>query len=162
MAGVARPRVRRDIVLDSGGLTRLAAGDQYAQEWIKQLGLAYNPPVFLVPQVIMTEVTTGFPGADVRVHRFLRQIDDPEHLGAFWLPVDEHIASRAGVLRTLALAARDPEKRPISGIDAQVAALAEARSVRNGVTVLTTDPTDIKTLIDVITPRPRNIAVESV
>ena len=71
-----------------------------------------------------------------------------------FLPLDIAAASRAGVLRAQALAAGG---RLISPTDAQVVALAEQRSSRNAVTIVTGDRIDIQLLVD-LTRRP-NIAV---
>jgi len=71
-----------------------------------------------------------------------------------FLPLDIAAARRAGVLRAQALAAGG---RLISPTDAQVVALAEQRSSRNAVTIITGDRMDIQLLVD-LTRRP-NIAV---
>lgn len=162
MGGLTRPRVARDIILDSGALSRLAAGDNYAKTFLQEIARIYDPPMYLVPHVVMTEVTTGYRRDDVRMDIFLKSIDDPDEPGAFWLPTSPEIARRAGVLRTEAHASRDPQKRPVSAVDAQVVAHAEERSQRRGVTILTSDPGDLSDLLDGIVPHPRNIAVESI
>jgi len=113
------------LVLDSGGLTRLAKRDQATGALLVALrrhGLW--PPV--VPTVVLTESLTGDAGRDANTNRFLKVCDiHPE--------VSEHLARRAALLRTQA--------RTGSAVDALVVATAEP-----GSTVLTSDPDDLNAL----------------
>lgn len=132
-----------------------------AQAWLEQLADTYDPPVFLVPTVVLTEVTTGH-ASDAKLNRFLAAIESDNHPGAFYLPTTPEIAARAGVLRTTAIERRLFHADDISTVDAQVVALAEDRSRRNGVTIMTSDRRHIEDLLDSIAQRPSNIAVEIV
>lgn len=118
------------LVLDSGGLSRLAARTRRAAaliEAFRREGLW--PPV--VPTVVIAESTTGAArtGAartDANINRLLKACDiDPT--------ISERTARRAGQLRAAA-------KRG-SAVDAIVVALAEP-----GWTITTTDPDDLRAL----------------
>jgi hypothetical protein len=113
------------LVLDSGGVSRLARRRQETAALIavfKNDGLW--PPV--VPSVVLVESTTGRQRTDANINRFLKICDIVEEL-------PEHLARRAGVLRSLA--------RQGSAVDAIVVALAEP----NGA-VLTSDVKDLRAL----------------
>ena len=155
-----RPRGRRDFILDSGGVSHFSQSNERIVAWMKYLADEYDGASILVPTLVMTELATG-EARDARLHQLLRMIDDPRRPGRFWLDDDPPIAMRAGVLRTRALkqlATRG--KRAISVVDAQVVALAEQRSLRHAVTIVTSDVSDIQLLVD-LTGRP-NIGVQSV
>jgi hypothetical protein len=97
------------LVLDSGGVTRLARRRQDAAALIavfKRDGLW--PP--LVPSIVLTESLSGRQRTDAHVNRLLKTCDIVEEL-------PERLARRAGVLR--ALAGRG------SAVDAVVVAMAE-------------------------------------
>ncbi|MFY9819844.1 MAG: hypothetical protein WAM82_00575 [Thermoanaerobaculia bacterium] len=113
------------LVLDSGGVTRLAERTQRAAALI----LAFReedlwPP--LVPSIVLVECLQGHPGRDALANRFLKTCDIVEE-------VTEALARRAAHLRRLA--------RRGSAVDALVVALAEP-----GGTVLTSDPGDLNAL----------------
>ncbi len=113
------------LVLDSGGLSRLASRTRRTAALIEAFrhhGLW--PPV--VPTVVVAESTTGKARTDTNINRLLKACDiDPE--------VPERVARRAGQLR--AAAGRG------SAVDAIVVAITEP-----GSTVLTTDPDDLNAL----------------
>ena len=113
------------LVLDSGGVTRLAERTQQTASLI----LAFReedlwPP--LVPSIVLVECLQGHPGRDALANRFLKTCDIVEE-------VSEALARRAALLRRLA--------RRGSAVDALVVALAEP-----GGTVLTSDPGDLNAL----------------
>ncbi len=113
------------LVLDSGGVTRLAERSRQAAAMI----LAFReenlwPP--LVPSVVLVECLHGHPGRDALANSFLKTCDIVEEVG-------EPLARRAALLRRLA--------RRGSAVDALVIALAEP-----GGTVLTSDPGDLEAL----------------
>ncbi|WP_419919013.1 hypothetical protein [Candidatus Poriferisocius sp.] len=113
------------IVLDSGAVSRLARQHQDSLALIATLkrdGLW--PPV--VPSVVLTESTSGHQRSDANINRFLKTCEIAEQL-------PEHLARRAGTLRTLA--------RRGSVVDAIVVALAEP-----GGAVLTSDIKDLQAL----------------
>lgn len=113
------------LVLDSGGVTRLAERSQQSAALI----LAFReedlwPP--LVPSIVLVECLQGHPGRDALANRFLKTCDIVEE-------VAEPLARRAAQLRKLA--------RRGSAVDALVVALAEP-----GGTVLTSDLGDLDAL----------------
>jgi predicted nucleic acid-binding protein len=113
------------LVLDSGGLSRLAQRSRRAAALIEALR-AENlwPPV--VPTIVLAESTTGAARTDTNVNRLLKTCDvDPI--------VSERAARRAGHLRARA--------RRGSAVDALVVALAEP-----GGTVITGDAGDLEPL----------------
>lgn len=113
------------LVLDSGGVTRLAERSRQAAALI--LALREEdlwPP--LVPSVVLVECLHGHPGRDALANSFLKTCDVVEELG-------EPLARRAALLRRLA--------RRGSAVDALVVALAEP-----GGTVLTSDLDDLEAL----------------
>ncbi len=111
------------LILDSGGLSRLAARTRRAAALIEAFHReALWPPV--VPTIVIAESTTGAARTDI--NRLLKSCDiDPT--------ISERTARRAGQLRAAA-------KRG-SAIDAIVVALAEP-----GWTIITTDPDDLRAL----------------
>lgn len=113
------------LVLDSGGVTRLAERSRQAAALIA----AFReedlwPP--LVPSIVLVECLHGHPGRDALANRFLKTCDLVEETG-------EPLARRAALLRRLA--------RRGSAVDALVVALAEP-----GGTVLTSDLGDLHAL----------------
>lgn len=113
------------LVLDSGGLSRLAERSQQALALIMSLrdeGLW--PPH--VPSVVLVECLQGHAGRDAVENRFLKTCDVAE-------VVAQSLARRAATLRRLA--------RRGSAVDALVVAYAEP-----GGTVLTGDPHDLQAL----------------
>ncbi len=113
------------LVLDSGGLSRLAESGRNRAQLAATLALAATwPPV--VPTVVLAESLSGRPRTDAAVNRVLKWCAVVEE-------VSEPLARRAGVLR--ALAGRG------SAVDALVVATAEP-----GGTVLTGDIDDLSAL----------------
>jgi hypothetical protein len=113
------------LVLDSGGVTRLAERSRDAVE----LMIAYRheglwPP--RVPAAVLIECLQGHSGRDANANRFLKACDIVE-------AIPESLARRAALLRRLA--------RRGSAVDALVVASAEP-----GGTVLTSDPGDLAAL----------------
>ena len=113
------------LVLDSGGVSRLAERSRQAVALIRELrGEGLWPP--LVPSVVLVECLEGHGGRDANENKFLKTCDVSEH-------VPESLARRAAALRRLA--------RRGSAVDALVVASAEP-----GGTVLTSDPKDLQAL----------------
>ncbi len=113
------------LVLDSGGLSRLAARTKTSVSLIRALtAQGLWPP--LVPTMVLVESLYGDTGRDVNTQRFLKTciIESNVSLG---------VARRAAELRRLA--------RTGSAVDAFVVAIAEP-----GGTVLTGDRADIEAL----------------
>jgi hypothetical protein len=113
------------LVLDSGGVTRLAARNAQALALIQGFVVAdLWPPV--LPTVVLVESLQGHPGRDANVNRFLKAcIIEPN--------VTDTIARRAAELRRRA--------RRSSAVAAIVVAMAEP-----GGTVLTGDQADLGAL----------------
>lgn len=125
------------LVLDSGGVTRLAERTQRAAAMIMALREEdLWPPV--VPAVVLVECLQGHPGRDALANRFLKTCDIVEEIG-------EPLARRAALLRRLA-------KRG-SAVDALVVALAEPGGI-----VLTSDLGDL----DALARYARDVRVEKV
>lgn len=113
------------LVLDAGGVTRLARNRQDAAAMItvfKADGLW--PPV--VPSVVLAESLSGRQRTDALVNRLLKTCNVVEEL-------PEHLARRAGTLRALAGQG--------SAVDAVVVAMAEP-----GGAVLGSDLRDLRAL----------------
>ncbi len=113
------------LVLDSGGLSRLAARTKTSVALIRALSAdRLWPP--LVPTMVLVESLHGNSGRDANTHRFLKTC-------LVESSVTEVVARRAAELRRLAKAG--------SAVDAVVVALAEP-----GGTVLTGDRADLEAL----------------
>ena len=113
------------LVLDSGGITRLAERSrQAAALFIALRELDAWPPV--VPSVVLVECLQGHAGRDALANRFLKTCDVVETL-------PQGLARRAALLRRKA--------RRGSAVDAILVALAEPAG-----TVITSDPDDIGAL----------------
>jgi len=113
------------IVLDSHGLTRLAA-DRARLAELRHRG---EWPA-IVPSVVLTEALTGDHRRDHPENRLLRTCDIR--------PVDEVLARAAGLLRTKTTTRRAP-----SAVDSIVVAIADEAG---GATVLSNDPGDLEAL----------------
>jgi hypothetical protein len=125
------------LVLDSGGVSRLAERSRRAAALILELRERdLWPPV--VPSVVLVECLQGHAGRDALHNRFLKTCDILE-------PVLEVIARRAAWLRGRAHRG--------SAVDALVVAVAEP-----GGTVLTSDLRDLGALA----ARARRVKVERV
>lgn len=124
------------LVLDSGGLSRLADRRRHSARLIESLYRDGTWPP-LVPTVVLTESLSGRPRTDATVNRLLKSCIVVEE-------IPESLARRAGVLRTLAGRG--------SAEDALVVATAEPGGV-----VLTSDIDDLSALAhyaDAITIHP--------
>jgi hypothetical protein len=113
------------LVLDSGGVTRLAGRSKQTLALVlalRETGLW--PP--RVPSVVLVECLQGHAGRDAVENKFLKTCD-------IGLSISETLARRAALLRRLA--------RRGSAVDALVVASAEP-----GGTVITTDPEDLEAL----------------
>jgi len=114
------------VVLDSGVVGAFAGADRLLRERVARLARRSGEP-FLVPTPVIIEATTGSPGRDANVNRFLR--------GCELVVLDEALARRSAALRTVS--------RRGSPVDASVVATAEARG---GGVVLSTDLHDLRAL----------------
>src|SRR5262249_6418968 len=113
------------LVLDSGGVTRLAKRSPYSLSLIAKLRNAGTwPPTVLSP--VLVECLEGHAGRDALENRFLKSCEIAQ-------AIPEPLARRAATLRRMA--------RCGSAIDALVVAGAEP-----GGYVLTSDPLDIQAL----------------
>jgi predicted nucleic acid-binding protein len=124
------------LVLDSGGVTRLAERSKQTLALVMALREAgLWPP--RVPSVVLVECLQGHAGRDAVENKFLKTCDIVP-------TVSETLARRAALLRRLA--------RRGSAIDALVVVSAEP-----GGTVITTDPEDLVALaahsqdVDIVT-----------
>jgi predicted nucleic acid-binding protein len=124
------------LVLDSGGVTRLAERSKQALALILALREAgLWPP--RVPSVVLVECLQGHAGRDAIENKFLKTCDITPTIA-------ETLARRAALLRRLA--------RRGSAVDALVVAAAEP-----GGTVLTTNTDDLEALaahaqdVDIVT-----------
>lgn len=113
------------LVLDSGGVSRLARRDQQTAALIIALRRRGLWPA-IVPTVVLAESLTGSAQRDANTNRLLKACD-------LRPSVSERVARRAAELRTKA--------RKGSAVDALVVALAEP-----GSTVLTSDGDDLAAL----------------
>ncbi len=111
----------------------------------------YYDGALLIPVVVLTEVRSGLRSVDVLTDRLMNAIGGDDAV----MPLTTAASMRAGVLRAEAIPLTD---REISTTDAQIVAMAEERSFRNAVTIVTGDPKDIELLVG-LTRRP-NIAVD--
>lgn len=113
------------LVLDSGGVTKLAARNRQTLALIQSFVAAELWPP-LVPTVVLVESLQGHPGRDANINRFLKTcIVEPT--------VTDAVARRAAELRRRA--------RRGSAVDAIIVAMAEPAG-----TVLTGDEEDLGAL----------------
>jgi len=125
------------LVLDSGGISRLAERSSLAAALIRALRAeGLWPP--LVPTAPLVESLTGDSGKDANTNRFLKTCNIAERL-------PERVARRAAFLRA--------RSRRGSAVDAIVVAIAEP-----GGTVLTSDAKDLRP----IASRANGVAVEAI
>jgi rRNA maturation endonuclease Nob1 len=144
-------RPRRDFLLDSGGVSALAADRDLLAAYLDLLMLRFNGAL-LVPVPVLTEVRSGQRRSDVPVDRLIKAIGAE---GDIYAPLTVAAVIRAGVLRAEALRR---SRRDISTTDAQVVAIAEELSYKRAVTIVTGDPRDINLLVGLT--RRANIAVD--
>jgi predicted nucleic acid-binding protein len=112
------------LVLDSGGVTRLAERSKTLALVLALRETGLWPPH--VPSVVLVECLRGHAGRDAVENRFLKTCDITP-------TISETLARRAALLRRLA--------RRGSAVDALVIASAEP-----GGTVITADPEDLEAL----------------
>jgi hypothetical protein len=125
------------LVLDSGGVSRLAERSRHAAALILALrDQGLWPPI--VPSVVLVECLQGHAGRDAPANRFLKTCDIVEG-------IPEPLARRAALLRRRA--------RRGSAVDAVVVAFAEP-----GGTALTSDLDDVAALAEQAT----HVSVEKV
>jgi predicted nucleic acid-binding protein len=144
-------RPRRDFLLDSGGVSALAADRDLLVAYLDLLRLRFDGAL-LIPIPVLTEVRSGNRRSDALVDRLIKAIGAE---GEIYAPLTIEAAVRAGVLRS---EASRGSRRDISTTDAQVVAMAEERSYRCAVTIITGDPRDINVLVGLT--RRTNIAVD--
>ncbi len=146
------PRHRRDFLLDSGAVSAFAADPRLLEAYIKIVNEDFTGSL-LIPIPVLTEIRTGEPRHDVIVDRLINTLRGEQE--DVYVPLTVEIATRAGVLRTQALASSNQD---ISAIDAQIVATAEELSHHSAVTILTSDTNDIGVLVNLT--RRTNIAVD--
>lgn len=124
-------------MLDSGGMSAVLPTDERGRARLRALRRRADD--LLVPAAVLAEgVFTGHVGRDHHMHRLLDAVDI--------VAVDRLIGLAAGGLRSATLASGvDP---PPSGVDAIVAAVADARAAHDAVVVLTSDASDLRALVD--------------
>jgi hypothetical protein len=122
-------------VLDTGGVEALAPIDE---ERRARLRLLRNRADDLVlPAAVLAEsVLTGHAGHDFHVRRLLEVLNVAD--------VDASTGHAAGALRLTSMGAG--MKPPPSGVDAVVAAAADARAARDDVVIVTSDGGDFQML----------------
>ncbi len=144
-------RPRRDFLLDSGGVSALAANRDLLVAYLELLKLRFTGAL-LIPIPVLTEVRSGQRRSDALVDRLIKAIGAEDDVYA---PLTAHTAARAGVLRA---EASRRSCHNISTTDAQIVAMAEERSYMCAVTIVTGDSDDINLLVG-LTLR-TNIAVD--
>jgi predicted nucleic acid-binding protein len=144
-------RPRRDFLLDSGGVSALAADRDLLVGYLELLRLRFDGAL-LIPIPVLTEVRSGRRRSDVLVDRLIKAIGAERDIYA---PLTVNAAIRAGVLR--AEASRQ-SRRKISTTDAQLVAIAEELSAKRAITIVTGDADDIGLLVALT--RRTNIAVD--
>ncbi len=144
-------RPRRDFLLDSGGVSALAADRDLLVAYLDLLRLRFDGAL-LIPIPVLTEVRSGSRRSDALVDRLIKAIGAEDKVYA---SLTVEAAVRAGVLRG---EASRGSRRDISTTDAQIVAMAEERSYRCAVTIITGDPHDINILVGLT--RRTNIAVD--
>lgn len=118
---------RGRLVLDSGGVSALAEGDLDARDRLRRARTDGYEVV--IPTPVLAEAFAGRP-TDAVVHRIVNAVE-------FVIPTSAAVARRAGELRAR------------SGVSDVVDAIvvAEAAAIPGSI-VLTSDPGDIRSLID--------------
>lgn len=142
---------RRDFLLDSGAVTGLAGDDKLLGAYKELLEHDLLGSLY-IPSPVMSEVRTGKAKYDALVDRMVNRLRGPDI--EVYIPSSVETDNRAGELRHTARAVHDD----ISGVDAQVVAIAERHSHRAAVTIVTTDPDHIKALV--ASTGAKNIAVD--
>ncbi len=145
---MSRPIARRDFLLDSGAVTHLAAYPNAAAAWLREIANRYDEPSVLVPVPVISECRTGDPRRDAPVDRLFSMIAPPGRPSGFLIDLTRAHAERAAVLRTRAISGEARRKARVSVTDAHVVAMAKERSYHNAVSILTSDPNDLRLLVE--------------
>lgn len=133
---------RRDFLLDSGAVSALAGDDKLLDGYRRLLELAGGGSLH-IPSPVSSEIHTGDPRYDALVHRMVNRLS---RTGAeVYIPSSVDLDKRAGQLRFEAEKALGDK---ITGVDGQVVAIVERRSLLYAVTIFTTDPIHIQALVD--------------
>jgi predicted nucleic acid-binding protein len=123
------------VVLDTGGVEELAPIDEQRRARLRLL--RDRAEDLAVPAAVLAEsVLNGHPGHDFHVARLLATLDVVE--------IDDHLGYAAGALRRAATSA-GVDAHP-SGVDAIVAAVADALAVDDDVLLVTSDGDDFEVL----------------
>lgn len=146
---MTRPKSRRDFLLDSGGVSALIKDKDLLAAYLRVIRTQFDGAI-LIPTPVLGEIYMGKP-QDALVDLLLKKLGGKE---AEIEPTSD-VWRRAGALRTEAL---PRTKKDISNTDAVVVAMAEERSFRGGVTIITSDQKDIELLVGLT--RRTNIAVD--
>jgi hypothetical protein len=150
-----KTRAARDFLLDAHGVTTLASPTSLAIEWLHHIQDAYPGSVLWMPELVLIEAKTGSP-ADANVNRFIKTLDNPRWPDRRWCAPTRSDFERAAWLRTQT----QPFSRAgISATDALLVAIADRMARRRGVSILTSDISDLQLLAE-HTGR-SNIAVQS-
>ena len=142
---------RRDFLLDSGAVSTLAGDDKLLRSYTRLLDREVVGSLH-IPSPVMSEVRTGKAKYDALVDRMVNRLSSPGV--EVYIPGTVETDNRAGELRHQARKVHDD----ITGVDAQLVAIAERRSRRCAVTIVTTDPDHIKALV--AATGAKNIAVD--
>jgi len=114
-------------VLDTGAVIALSRLDKAARTLLA--GALREQSQVWIPAPVITELVRGHQGRDAAVNRILKSVGDVH-------PLDELVARDAGLL----LAGGG------TTVDAMVVATARQLAGRSPVVIMTSDPTDIRTL----------------
>jgi len=135
------------VVLDTGGVEGLAPIDERRRACLRLLRERADDLV--LPTAVLAEsVLTGHPGHDYQVRRLLELLDITD--------IDPPTGHAAGALRHAAIAGG--QSPPPSGVDALVAATAEARAASDDVLIITSDGDDFEQLAS-LASNPERISV---
>lgn len=128
------------VILDTGGVDGIAPID--AKRRARLRALLEQADDIVVPAAVLAEgVFTGHAGHDHHVRQLLTHVDVAA--------TTEAIGYTAGSLRQVAIAA-GMQPAP-SGVDAVVAAEADARAANDDVQIITTDDDDLELLASLAT-----------
>lgn len=124
-------------VLDTGAISALSPATERGRARLRALRERVEDLV-LPASVLAEGVLTGHPARDYHVQRLLSFVDIAS--------VDEHLGRTAGELRVMTQRLSKRKRPGPSGVDATVAALADARAVNDDVVIVTSDPDDLRAL----------------
>jgi hypothetical protein len=132
---------RRDFLLDTGAVSALAGDDKLLRSYTRLLDREVVGSLH-IPSPVQSESHTGKAKYDALVDRMVNRLSRPGV--KVYIPSSVEIDRRAGELR---FEAEKVLGEKITGVDAQVVAIAEYRSRLCAVTILTTDTEHIKALV---------------